>query len=107
MDDSSESECGQYDCNEQEVELTPARLDNQALLRESRNRDSGPYENVTPTSQIISKSTKQVSGCRLPESVMDFVMVESPGGEEALVKNNRTGLHTLRNILTTGQTSNV
>ena len=73
-----------------------------------RNRDSGPYENVGLASdQDIIVNKKQASTCRLPNSMLDFVMVDKEGEEEGLVRTHRTGLHSLRNILTKGQTSNV
>jgi len=109
-EDSSGSDCGQYDCTNQELASSPERLDNQILsngLR--RNRDSGPYENVglAGDSQDIIVNKKQPSTCRLPNSMLDFVMVDKEGEEEGLVRTHRTGLHSLRNILTKGQTSNV
>ena len=73
-----------------------------------RNRDSGPYENVGLASdQDIIVNKKQANTCRLPNSMLDFVMVDKEGEEEGLVRTHRTGLHSLRNILTKGQTSNV
>ena len=103
-EDSSSSECGQYECNEQEL-TSPAKLDNQPQVCLRSNRDSGPYENVKPGGQEIIVNSKQATACRLPDSLVDFVMVD--GGEEGVVRNNRTGLHSLRTILTKGQTSNV
>ena len=111
-EDSSGSDCGQYDCTtttNQQQAGRPERLDNQLIshgLR--RNRDSGPYENVGLCGDpdiIVNK--KQASTCRLPNSMLDFVMVDKEGEEEGLVRTHRTGLHSLRNILTKGQTSNV
>jgi len=89
-EDSSGSECGQYDCtnstNQQMAAASPERLDNQHDI-------------------ILNK--KQANTCRLPNSMLDFVMVDKEGEEEGLVRTHRTGLHSLRNILTKGQTSNV
>merc|ERR1712107_810640 len=88
-EDSSGSDCGQYDCTNQELASSPERLDNQLIsngLR--RNRDSGPYENVS-----------------LAGDSQDII-VNKEGEEEGLVRTHRTGLHSLRNILTKGQTSN-
>ena len=42
--------------------------------------------------------------CRV---VVGEEMVDKEGEEEGLVRAQRTGLHSLRNILTKGQTSNV
>ena len=113
-EDSSGSECGQYDCtntsnNQELADGRPERLDNQLIsngLR--RNRDSGPYENVgLADQQDIIVNKKQANTCRLPNSMLDFVMVDKEGEEEGLVRTHRTGLHSLRSILTKGQTSNV
>ena len=109
-EDSSGSDCGQYDCTNtnQHLEAIPERLDNQVISKGlRRNRDSGPYENVGLADQDIIVNKKQASTCRLPNSMLDFVMVDKEGEEEALVRTHRTGLHSLRNILTKGQTSNV
>ena len=91
-EDSSGSDCGQYD--------------NQLISNNlRRNRDSGPYENVGLADQEIIVNNKKQG--RLPNSMLDFVMVDKEGEEEGLVRAQRTGLHSLRNILTKGQTSNV
>ena len=110
-EDSSGSDCGQYDCTSDTTTANhpPSQermLDNQLISNNlRRNRDSGPYENVgLADPEIIVNNKKQG---RLPNSMLDFVMVDKEGEEEGLVRAQRTGLHSLRNILTKGQTSNV
>merc|ERR1712012_892558 len=107
MGDSSGSDCGQYDCTSDTTTANhpPSQermLDNHLISNNlRRNRDSGPYENVGLADQEIIVNNKKQG--RLPNSMLDFVMVE----KEGLVRAQRTGLHSLRNILTKGQTSNV
>jgi len=117
-EDSSESDTGHYDTNEQDINnrnTTPVmdqqkdhlrdgkRLDNMRGARE--NRDSGPYENVAmnpeQTGKEILENSKQ--GC-LPDS-LEYALTDN--GDESSLYNNKTGLHSLRRILTSGQTTNV
>merc|ERR1719447_2410087 len=110
-EDSSGSDCGQYDCTSdtRTANHPPSQermLDNHLISNNlRRNRDSGPYENVDLADQEIIVNNKKQG--RLPNSMLDFVLVDKEGEEEGLVRAQRTGLHSLRNILTKGQTSNV
>lgn len=111
-EDSSESDTGHYDSNERDINNRhnahvndPPRdrkcLDNMRGPRE--NRDSGPYENVaTDPEQTGKEILENDKHSRIPDSVTYEVPDNS---EETLY--NKTGLHSLRRILTSGQTTNV
>ena len=116
-EDSSESDTGHYDSNERDInnrhnahvndqrkDLPRDRkcLDNMRGPRE--NRDSGPYENVaTDPEQTGKEILENDKHSRIADSVTTYEVPDN--SEETLY--NKTGLHSLRRILTSGQTTNV
>jgi len=121
-EDSSESDTGHYDSNEQDInnrhnaqvndqrkDLPRDRkcLDNMRGPRE--NRDSGPYENVATDpeqtgKEILENSKHSKHSHHIPDS-LEYAVLPDNSDESSLY--NKTGLHSLRRILTSGQTTNV